>query len=127
MSGGKYTWSNNQENPTLERLDRFLVSKTWGENLPLVIVNKLPRVMANHNPLILTLNQIQTLSKLSFKFELTWVKHPEFMQKVKEIWDASCHAESAFDRIQMKLKKIKQYFKGWGLNSQGENKKKKCD
>ena len=27
MVGGKYTWSNNQENPTLERLDRILISK----------------------------------------------------------------------------------------------------
>lgn len=26
-TGGLYTWSNNQENPTLEKLDRILVSK----------------------------------------------------------------------------------------------------
>ena len=26
MTNGKFTWSNNQPNPTLERLDKFLVS-----------------------------------------------------------------------------------------------------
>ncbi|KAG2591039.1 hypothetical protein PVAP13_5NG449740 [Panicum virgatum] len=31
MSGEKFTWSNNQENPTLERLDRFLITKEWDD------------------------------------------------------------------------------------------------
>jgi len=44
---------------------------------------------------------------------------------VESIWNAPCHAELAFDRIQMKLKKFKQYFKGWGFNLQGERKKRK--
>jgi hypothetical protein len=29
MFGGFFTWSNNQANPTLERLDSILVSKEW--------------------------------------------------------------------------------------------------
>jgi len=48
-----------------------------------------------------------------------------FKTKVESIWNAPCHAESAFDRIQLKLKKLKQYFKGWGFNLQGERKKRK--
>jgi endonuclease/exonuclease/phosphatase family metal-dependent hydrolase len=49
MSGGKFTWSNNQENPTLQRLDRFLVSSDWEKLFPMAIVHKLPRERSDHN------------------------------------------------------------------------------
>jgi hypothetical protein len=29
FSGGKYTWSNNQCNPTLKNLDRVSISREW--------------------------------------------------------------------------------------------------
>lgn len=54
MSGGLYTWSNNQENPTLEKLDRILVSKNWEDIFPNVLVKKLPREISDHNPLIIS-------------------------------------------------------------------------
>ena len=34
MTGGLYTWSNNQENPILEKLDRILASKEWEDIFP---------------------------------------------------------------------------------------------
>lgn len=40
MTGGLYTWSNNQEIPTLEKLDRILVTKEWEDIFPNVIVRK---------------------------------------------------------------------------------------
>jgi hypothetical protein len=52
------------------------------------------------------------------------VNHPDFRQKVAEIWNKPCYAESAFDRIQNKLKNFKKYFKGWGFNLKGEIRKK---
>jgi hypothetical protein len=125
MNGGKYTWSNNQMNPTLERLDRFLVNKSWEKLFPLSLVYKMPRELSDHNPLVISLNINQPLRNLSFRFELSWLKHPDFLQKTQEIWDRRCHAETAFDKIQSKLKRFKQYFKWWGFNLQGENRKKK--
>jgi hypothetical protein len=65
------------------------------------------------------------LKNLTFKFELSWLKDPQFRPLVQEIWNKPCHAETAFDRIQMKLKKVKQFFKGWGFNKQGEQRKMK--
>ena len=34
LSGGKYTWSNNRKNPTLEKLDRVLISSSWENEFP---------------------------------------------------------------------------------------------
>jgi hypothetical protein len=47
------SWSNNQENPTQVKLvDRVLMSKTWESIFPHVIIQKLPRKISDHNPLI---------------------------------------------------------------------------
>jgi exonuclease III len=54
MTGGLFTWSNNQENPTLEKLDRILISKDWEDIFPHALVRKFPREISDHNPLILT-------------------------------------------------------------------------
>ena len=56
---------------------------------------------------------------------MTWLKDQNFTPVVKSIWDKPCHAHTALDRIQIKLKRFKQFFKGWGFNRQGEQKAKK--
>jgi hypothetical protein len=123
MSEGKFTWSNNQKPPTLERLDRFLVSKSWENIFPLVLVYKLPRERSDLNPLILTLPVKQQMKILNFRFELSWLKHPDFLWKVEELWKKNYHNMPAFDRIQHKLEIFKKFFKGWGFNLQGENRR----
>ena len=119
MAGGKFTWSNNQNNPTLERLDRILISKDWEDLYPGVMLYKLPREVSDHNPLILTDGASKQLSKLSFRFELSWIKHPDFLHIVQILWEKPCHANSALDTMQIKLKRFKQFFKGWGFNVRG--------
>lgn len=46
LSGGKFTWSNNRENPTLEKLDRILISSSWENEFPLCNLRKIPRYMS---------------------------------------------------------------------------------
>jgi hypothetical protein len=53
MAGSGFTWSNNHEFPTLVKLDRVLMSKNWKDIFPLVKVEKLPRIIYDHNPLII--------------------------------------------------------------------------
>lgn len=114
MTGGNFIWSNNQEIPTLEKLDRCLISKDWEDIFPKVMVYKLHRGVSDHNPLILTTCSDQSLGKLSFRFESSWLKHPDFIPTVKTIWEKPCHADSVVGRIQSKLKRFKQ-FQGLGF------------
>ena len=39
-------------------------------------MHKLPRELSDHNPLILTSSQKQSMRKLTFRFELVWLKDP---------------------------------------------------
>lgn len=123
MNGGVFTWSNNQEVPLLEKLDRVLVTKEWEDCFPNAIVKKLPRDISDHNPLILSMGSCNTPRHIQFRFERSWISNPDFLPAVRKIWDKPCNAKTTLDRIQQKLKLIKQYFKGWGFNLQGEIKK----
>jgi len=125
MSGGIYTWSNNQEPPTLVKLDRILITSNWEDIFPQATVKKLPREVSDHNPLILFSGQCKKSSHIQFKFELSWIDNPDFIQGVGKIWEKPCKAKTPLDKIQQKLKLVKQYFKGWGFNLQGELRKKR--
>jgi hypothetical protein len=125
MCGGLYTWSNNQEHPTLVKLDRVLVSQDWEDLFPQVAVNRLPREVSDHNPLLITVNKSNALPYIQFRFNLSWLKNPDFFKEVKRIWLKPCRARSALDKIQQKLKLFKQIFKGWGFNLQGELRKQR--
>lgn len=61
---------------------------------------------------------------MQFKFELSWIDNPNFLQEVDKIWGRPYRAKSPLDKIRPKLKLVKQYFKGWGFNLQGELRKK---
>jgi hypothetical protein len=53
MHRGKYTWSNNHANPTLEKFDIILMSANWEGLFPFVTVWKLLREFSDHNALLL--------------------------------------------------------------------------
>ena len=117
MTSGMYTWSNNQDIPILEKLDRILMSKDWEDLFPQVWVRKLPREVSDHNPLILASGQHRNTKSIQFRFELSWLSNPDFITAAEKIWLKPCRATSALDKIQQKLKLLKQYFKGWFFKS----------
>lgn len=85
MTGGQFTWNDNQTDPTLEKLDRVLMSKEWQDLFPSVVINKLPREVSDRNPLIMYTDTNKPLRHLSFQFETAWLIQPNFKDLVKEI------------------------------------------
>ena len=69
MNGGLFTWSNNQEKPTLKKLDRVLVTKDWEDLFPEALVSKLPREISHHNPLVVYTGKKVNLPFIQFKFD----------------------------------------------------------
>jgi hypothetical protein len=64
-------------------------------------------------------------NRRDFRFELTWLRHPEFIQKVNEIWSAPTRDVVTLFTVLFKLKKVKKALKGWGFNVSGARKQKK--
>jgi hypothetical protein len=128
MTGGLYTWSNKQKNPTLEKLDRILMSPEWELLFPLVSVKRLVRDQSDHNPLVIdTGDTILPVKKRSFKFDTAWLKNDEFLPKVESIWKQQVNSSDPIDVLNIKLKRFKKYFKGWGSNVFGHMKKIKVE
>jgi exonuclease III len=85
LNGGRFTWSNNQADPTLEKLDRVLMNDKWEGAFPLTNLKKHPRLLSDHNPLVLYTDQSMNRKGKNFCFETSWIKHEDFLTKVKEI------------------------------------------
>jgi len=106
-------------------LDRALIYKDWDYLFSLVTLHKLPRDISDQNPIILSTLADSPKKHISFRFELAWLRHQDFIPLVKDIWDRQCFGLSALDRIQVKIKKVKQFLKGWDFNQRGVQKKAK--
>jgi hypothetical protein len=117
ISGGLFTWSNNHDDPILEKLDRILLSREWELLFPTVHGHKEPRNISDHNPLILSTKFNQSRKRRDFRFKMTWIKHPEFLSKISEIWYEPTRDELILDRVLFKLKKVKKILEMLGLQS----------
>lgn len=85
LIGGKFTWSNNRADPTLEKLDKVLISDNWETEFPRCNIRKIPRYMSDHNPIIYNSeSNISHKECKCFSFEISWFKHVEFLNKINE-------------------------------------------
>ena len=123
LIGGKYTWSNNQQDPILEKLDRILISEDWEAEFPLTNLRKIPRELSDHNPLVLCTDQEKVKKSKAFCFETSWLKLPDFLPKITEIWEDHVVGASVVDRWIIKIKRVKKFLKGWGLSLKGHTRK----
>ena len=53
LNGRQYTWGNNHEDPTFEKLDRILICPDWEDKYPLTCVVALEREISDHTPLLI--------------------------------------------------------------------------
>ena len=106
MTGGCYTWSNKQDNPTLEKLDRVMMSFDWEDLYPLVSVHKMVKENSDHNPLLLDggVAPSRAPGNRCFKFDNAWLNNPDFLPTVAEIWSRPVYTNDPIDILNIKLK-----------------------
>ncbi|KAK2975193.1 hypothetical protein RJ640_022085 [Escallonia rubra] len=110
--GAKYTWTNNQRNPIMSRLDRFFISADWENHFKNVAQKALPRVISDHSPIILDVNSLRK-ARTYFKFENMWLENEGFIDLVKNCW-SSCNFEGWPSFIlAKKLKILKKQLREW--------------
>jgi hypothetical protein len=105
------------------------MSPDWEDMFPLVSVRKLVRDISDHNALLLDTGTKSPIANKSreFRFDISWFKHADFLPMVAEIWNKRVYSDDPIDILNIKLKRFKKFFKGWGSNLYGHTKKRKMD
>jgi len=77
LNGCRFTWSNQQDSPTLTRIDRLLCTPKWELIFPTYFLHSLPSLMFDHTPLLLQ-GELDYHHNTSFQFENFWMEMKGF-------------------------------------------------
>ena len=103
VAGRHYTWSNNQENLVMSRIDRVFCTTSFEALFPLAKVEALARLGSDHTPLIWDSGCSQPPRKSGFKFEKWWSTRPDFREVVCKAWSTNKKARNVVDMWQSRL------------------------
>ena len=125
MTGRKFTWANHLQNQTFEKLDRVLVCTDLEAKYPHTTVYALTREISDHTPLLLSTNNPSSAYQPQFKFELGWLLRDGFCEMVRDVWNSTLVDGSPIERWQAKIRRLRQYLRGWAKSVSGAYKKEK--
>jgi hypothetical protein len=86
LIGKKFTWSNNQAQPTLTRIDRAFCSPSWEDIYLNLVLHPLSSSMSDHCPL-LSLPLHPPSPRPKFRFETYWIDMLGFQECVLQAWN----------------------------------------
>lgn len=112
LKGRKYSWSNMQENPLLEKLDWFFTSASWMTSFPDTMALPLSRPISDHIPCMIKVGTMIPKAKI-FRFENHWLQHSEFRNIVANAWNIPAGYTDAAKNINAKLNFLRRALKKW--------------
>jgi exonuclease III len=125
MSCRRFTWANHMQNQTFEKLDRVLVCNDFEFKFPHSTLHALSREISYHTPLFLNTNNPSSSYQPQFKFELRWLMREGFCDMVQDVWNSVIVTGTPLERWQAKIRRLRQYLRGWAKNISGAYKKEK--
>jgi hypothetical protein len=81
----RFTWSNMQSAPLLQRLDWFFSSLAWTSNVPTKIALGLAMTTSNHDPCVISIETSIPESTV-FRFENNWIYMEDFLPVMELTW-----------------------------------------
>ena len=115
LKGRRFTWSNMQQNPLLERLDWAFTSASWTLTFPNTTVLPLTRNISDHVPCVVKIDTKIPKSPI-FRFENFWVEAEGFFDVVQQDWMLDPGFDDPAKFISFKLKILGKKLKLWSKN-----------
>ena len=119
LEGNSFTWSSNNDLPSLSRIDCFLALIEWEEHFLDVVQRLISRLLSDHYPILLDYAG-SSRSKCEFRFENTWLQVPGFVDKVQSWWEMFRFMGSSSFVLFMKLNQLKDDLKTWNKEVFGD-------
>jgi hypothetical protein len=122
LVGRRYTWSNEQSDPTLVRLDRAFCNEEWDDLFQAAKLLPQASSMSDHCPLLLV-QDITTRIPPRFRFESFWPLLQGYNAVVEQSWKSPCLLTNHFAVLDFKLKRLAKDLKAWAKNYVGDIRK----
>ena len=106
LKGRRFTWSNKQQSPLLERLDWFLTSPCWTLSYPKTVVYPLINETSDHVPCVINIST-SIPKHFLFCFENYWLEHSDFYSVVEQSWSAPTNVSDVAKVVSAKFKNLK--------------------
>nr|CAD1839537.1 unnamed protein product [Ananas comosus var. bracteatus] len=103
-----------RRNPTLERLDRALISQDWILSFPRSTLKALLRPRSDHSPLVLTAFTFVPTPRL-FQFESFWLCYSSLSGVVSNAWNSVHYASDPAKRFTLKIDSVRNALQHWSL------------
>lgn len=110
-----FTWSSFRADPSLSRLDRFLISVDWEDHFPHLQAECLHRPSSDHKPVLLK-TSCRGANKTRFRLEKYWLREESFREVVSQAWQGEHQGSSAMAQVVTNLKRVRQALIQWGAS-----------
>ena len=98
----------------------------WEQKYPLATVNTLSREISDHTSLLLCTGEESQLKKQPvFKFELGCLWREDFFEIVAKVWSSENRVPTSLEKWQNKIRRLRQFLRGWAKDQKGTYKKDK--
>lgn len=107
-----YTWSNKRPVPSFSKLDRIFTSNDWSAMYPIIMVEALGMLVADHAPLLLTCKNMAP-TPIKFRFETFWLKYEQPRLMVQNLWDSVNHLQGSLSQFYLKTEILHRALRIW--------------
>jgi hypothetical protein len=118
LQGRKFTWSNMQPSPLLEKLDWVFTSECWTLSYPNTIVKDLDMAPFDHTPCLVSISTSIPRSKV-FRFENYWLLSDQFSGILSDCWSMPVQESDCAKIITAKFKNLRKKIREWQTSKSG--------
>ena len=112
LNGRRFTWSNERQQPTMEKLDRVFSTVDWEERFPDAFLSANSSGPSDRCPLVLSLAPDLQMGR-RFQFQSFWTKAEGFLDVVQEAWSSVEQEINPFKRLDLKLRATAKSLARW--------------
>lgn len=112
INGRHYTWSNERECATLEKIDHVLTTNDWDDMHPSSFLTAMGMAISDHCPLLLDLNADWKVGR-RFRFEAFWPRAAGFMETVTATWHSVPSTGNPYVVLDKKLRAMAKSLQRW--------------
>lgn len=113
LFGRRYTWSSEQERPTITKINKVLMNADWEDFFRDAHLQALSSSASDHCPLLLACEAMVHRSR-RFEFEAFWLHLEGFEEVVRSAWDVVPAGSNALSSLHFKLRATAMALKSWG-------------